>query len=951
MASSTNLRQQDIPLGPTETKNNAAERAIKVEVKDSLKVYTQIGLKLSSHADTVILPHFAPDTPTSNADLNLAAAQSQSDSGRMGATGKIRVKLMRCQLQSPSRRSRGKENEIAGGKIHQKRHHRQPCNPDGQQFADNHHAKIQQEEDPQATKGPAKKIATAADKTLDAYFRQQVLAPATSPEDGDRKMVSLNKEQSAILKRVETLFFTGSAGEFKCSANARAAETICRHWKIAAPACHHLRLDQEVRKDERRCFCNRKHRNGGLQYRRQVSCIKINKPALQRWRKTRVLVIDEASMVDAALFTRVCKLAVAMRETSKRALGGIQASQPHGRVWTACSLQDRRSSVRLRVSGVGKVFRQQDDSFVRLPNQLRVGTVTASDASVLRGLARPLSPHPDGILPTELFPLRAEVNRVNTARLDGLSWPRGPLQLLRLGLCSSKTVGRVLGFFRQEEVVGHSGTKATDPIRRVRMQPDGRTPRTPTLDKENIDDAVGKGKGRSSDHERYPLVLFPGVDGGPSEAVLLLRGEVRSEDAHGKLLAKRMQVPLILAWAISIHKSQGQTLKLVKVDLGKSYMALSRAQSIAGLQVLRFEAGKSYTDGSGGSAASALDAQFERKQRKMSKRSRVGDTFNTHLHSRTWAYPHGPVPACTVRVPQGMPSRTEKTAPDGYTRVHLVRRLGLGSGEERSAAKALTEFNDSEGRARFRTALQHRWRRQPHSVPTARLVQDNVRMPSYTGPYVEVTERNGGIRKTLQQGEEWVSTGDRGLRAIEKAEVGQSGRRVHTEEEQGRPLEGGQISKSVQPAAQGADEVATAFLSRSHVAPQLTTSYVEPQAPESKVLHGKVPKSLRYAGGEKNLFEIGETQRLEAVEDVQRAVGGTAYDVEDLQLTAEAVVCLDTAKAFAADEGYLGRGRKTRGAALENEVSKAGHGVQRGCRQEAQYLRVIEIEADPAEEE
>ncbi|KAJ7080479.1 hypothetical protein C8R43DRAFT_1143094 [Mycena crocata] len=99
--------------------------------------------------------------------------------------------------------------------------------------------------------------------------------------------------------------------------------------------------------------------------------------------------------------------------------------------------------------------------------------------------------------------------------------------------------------------------------------------RTPTLDKENIDDAVGKGKGRSSDHERYPLVLFPGVDGGPSEAVLLLRGEVRSEDAHGKL-------------------ARARTLKLVKVDLGKgqSYMALSRAQSIAGLQVLRFEAGK-----------------------------------------------------------------------------------------------------------------------------------------------------------------------------------------------------------------------------------------------------------------------------------------------------------------------------------------------------------------------
>ena len=113
--------------------------------------------------------------------------------------------------------------------------------------------------------------------------------------------------------------------------------------------------------------------------------------------------------------------------------------------------------------------------------------------------------------------------------------------------------------------------------------------------KVDSDGESGKPRGSTAEERTaWPLVEF-NLPNGAKQQLLCEPREWTVELPNGEVQASRTQVPLILAWALSIHKAQGQTLARVRVDLtkafekGQVYVSISRATTREGLQVLGFD--------------------------------------------------------------------------------------------------------------------------------------------------------------------------------------------------------------------------------------------------------------------------------------------------------------------------------------------------------------------------
>ncbi|GMK58938.1 hypothetical protein CspeluHIS016_0603800 [Cutaneotrichosporon spelunceum] len=456
-----------------------------------------------------------------------------------------------------------------------------------------------------------------------------------------RNRLVLSTEQQEVLKMVvdqgRNIFFTGSAGAGKSVLLREIIKSLHIKYAKSTDAV-------AVTASTGIAACNiggvTLHSFGGMGLATEgpaalATKVKRNKKAAARWARTKALIIDEISMVDADLFDKFNKVGQIMRKKPGVPFGGMQLIctgdffqlppvTKNGEPRFCFEAATWSDAIHKQVN-LSKVFRQKDERFVNMLNEMRFGRLTPESIETFRKLDRPI-PCPDGIVPTELFPRREDVDRSNMTRIQSLPTDRHtypaqdggviqdknqrekmlsnfmapPSLELRVGAqvmliknidetLVNGSMGRVLGFCPKIAFVTDANGRWRENGVEDDMNGEGH-------DKEQMAKLVSKYRLQAVSAPKFPVVRFS-TPGGFRD-MFVEYDQFKTELPNGEVQVSRSQLPLILAWAMSIHKAQGQTLERVKVDLskvfekGQAYVALSRATSLDGLQVKGFRPDK-----------------------------------------------------------------------------------------------------------------------------------------------------------------------------------------------------------------------------------------------------------------------------------------------------------------------------------------------------------------------
>jgi ATP-dependent DNA helicase PIF1 len=301
-----------------------------------------------------------------------------------------------------------------------------------------------------------------------------------------------------------------------------------------------------------------------------------------------ILVIDEVSMLGDGLFENVSQYLQHIRG-STAPFGGVQLllcgdmCQLASIDGTYCFLSKEWSRLEPYQIVLTKVFRQDKDAeFKEMLMRLRYGRCSDEDLARLKACQN--TKFPDSVVPTRMFALVKDVERINQEEYDKVRATAGD--------------GEILTFRRsiRESTARHGSPWTHAAIKRF-------------AEVSGIPETIELCKGAQ-------VVVTRNIQN--TELVNGTRGVVQHMDKQGVTIctvrgeyvtvpmldclmeddptACIRYLPLKYAWAISIHKSQGMTLDCMEVDLGESifaygqaYTALSRARNLESVRIVNIK--------------------------------------------------------------------------------------------------------------------------------------------------------------------------------------------------------------------------------------------------------------------------------------------------------------------------------------------------------------------------
>jgi len=297
-----------------------------------------------------------------------------------------------------------------------------------------------------------------------------------------------------------------------------------------------------------------------------------------RFSKLTVLIIDEISMVSPELFEGMDKI---LREFKMAFLpfGGVQVVlsgdffqlPPISKkitnrkfAWQAPVWKE----LDFRTCYLHKKYRQDDDKLISVLDEIRSGNITEKTHQTLNSVYN--KDLDIGFQPTKLYTHNIDVDRINQKELDKIESKSYLFEHKATG-----TKRHIEKIFKTSLIVEELELKKGAVVIFIKNN----------QGKNYVNGTIGVVIGFTAE-DNFPIVKTP------TRKIIASEEDWTIEGDNKKVLAKVTQIPLRLAWAITVHKSQGMSLDVAEIDLsktfevGQGYVALSRVINIAGLKLI-----------------------------------------------------------------------------------------------------------------------------------------------------------------------------------------------------------------------------------------------------------------------------------------------------------------------------------------------------------------------------